>query len=285
MSYEELVQDITSLSTLDNVDFFIVGYSTMGQPIYGVHLGSYEGNQELIEGAIHAREYFVTPLLCKIVRYLATQTFAGGIYVLPMTNPDGVRLVLDGVDWLKCPTTRNYLLYVNNGNTVFDQWKANAMAVDLNVNFDALWGEGTQNVFCPSPGNFVGFYPNSERETRLLIDFTYSVRPNITLSFHTKGEVIFYGFDTLSQDELDRDKSIADIISQVNGYAVTKTEGSVGGFSDWVSLYLGVPAFTIEVGDSSLDHPIPLDGLDAAYELNKDVPITALKALNVEESV
>ena len=279
MSYEELVQDITSLSILDNVDFFIIGYSTMGQPIYGVHIGSYDGKQELIEGAIHAREYFVTPLLCRIVRYLSTQEFSGGIYVLPMTNPDGVRLVLDGVDWINCPATRNYLLNVNNGNTVFDQWKANAMAVDLNVNFDALWGEGTQNVFCPSPGNFVGFYPNSERETRLLIDFAYSVRPNITLSFHTKGEVIFYGFDTLSQDELDRDKSIADIISQVNGYAVTKTEGSVGGFSDWVSLNLGVPAFTIEVAPLTSPTPVPLEYLDTAFDENKDVPVAALNAL------
>ena len=279
MSYEELVTDITSLSTLENVDFFIVGYSTMGQPIYGMHLGSYEGKQELIEGAIHAREYFVTPLLCRIVRYLSEQEFSGGIYVLPLVNPDGVRLVLDGVDWIKCAATRNFLLNVNNGQTDFSQWKANALAVDLNVNFDALWGTGTQNVFCPSPGNFVGYYPNSERETRLLIDFAYSVQPNITLSFHTKGEVIFYGFDTLTADELDRDKNIAESISKINGYAVTKTEGSVGGFSDWVSLYLGVPAFTIEVGPISAPTPVPLEYLDTAFEENKDVPITALNAL------
>ena len=279
MSYEELVTDITSLSTLENVDFFIVGYSTMGQPIYGMHLGSYEGKQELIEGAIHAREYFVTPLLCRIVRYLSEQEFSGGIYVLPLVNPDGVRLVLDGVDWITCAATRNYLLNVNNGQTDFSQWKANALAVDLNVNFDALWGTGTQNVFCPSPGNFVGYYPNSERETRLLIDFAYSVQPNITLSFHTKGEVIFYGFDTLTADELDRDKNIAESISKINGYAVTKTEGSVGGFSDWVSLYLGVPAFTIEVGPISAPTPVPLEYLDTAFEKNKDVPITALNAL------
>ncbi|MBO7219535.1 MAG: hypothetical protein J6V40_06145 [Clostridia bacterium] len=279
MSYEELVTDITSLSTLENVDFFIVGYSTMGQPIYGMHLGSYEGKQELIEGAIHAREYFVTPLLCRIVRYLSEQEFSGGIYVLPLVNPDGVRLVLDGVDWIKCAATRNYLLNVNNGQTDFSQWKANALAVDLNVNFDALWGTGTQNVFCPSSGNFVGYYPNSERETRLLIDFAYSVQPNITLSFHTKGEVIFYGFDTLTADELNRDKNIAESISKINGYAVTKTEGSVGGFSDWVSLYLGVPAFTIEVGPISAPTPVPLEYLDTAFEENKDVPITALNAL------
>lgn len=280
MSYEELISDITSLSTIENLDFFIVGYSTLGQPIYGIHLGSYEGKQELIEGSIHAREYFVTPLLCRIVRYLSTQEFMGGIYVLPLVNPDGVRIVLDGVDWIKCPATRTFIVGINNGETDFSQWKANALGVDLNVNFDALWGEGTQNVFCPSSGNFVGYYPNSERETRLLIDFAYSIRPDITLSFHTKGEVIFYGFETLSQEALERDRLIAEAISKVNGYAVTKTVGSVAGFSDWVSLYLGVPAYTIEVAPISSPTPVPLEYLDSAFDKNKDVPVTALNALN-----
>ena len=285
MSYEDLVLDITSLSTIEGVDFFIVGYSTLGQPIYGVHIGSYEGTQELIEGSIHAREYFVTPLLVRMAKYIATQEFSGGIYILPLVNPDGVRLVLDGVDWVKCPATRTFIVGINGGSTDFSQWKANAMGVDVNVNFDALWGEGSQNVFCPSSGNFVGYYPDSERETRVLIDFAYAVQPSITLSFHTKGEVIYYGFEVLSESQLERDRAIAEAISSVNGYEVVRTTGSVGGFSDWVSLYLGVPAFTIEVGASSLNHPIPLDNLARAYELNKDVPITALNALNVEESV
>lgn len=280
MDYATLVSDITSLSTIDGVDFFIVGYSTLGQPIYGLHIGSYEGNQLLIEGSIHAREYFVTPLLCRMVRYLSTQEFSGGIYVLPLVNPDGVRLVLDGVDWIQCPATRTFLVGVNNGSTDFSQWKADALAVDINVNFDALWGEGSQNVFCPSPGNFVGYYPNSERETRLLIDFAYSVQPSITLSYHTKGEVIFYGFDILSAEDLERDRAIAEKISSVSGYAVTKTVGSVGGFSDWVSSNLGVPAFTIEVAPVTSPTPVPMEYLDEAFEKNKDVPLTALNALN-----
>ena len=214
MSYEELVSDITSLSTIDGVDFFIVGYSTLGQPIYGVHVGSYEGNQELIECSINAREYFVTTLLVSMVKYLATQEINGGIYVLPLVNPDGVRLVLDGVDWFKCSATRTFAVGINDGSTNFSQWKANALGVDLNVNFDALWGEGTQNVFCPSSGNFVGYYPNSERETRLLIDFADAVQPNITLSYHTKGEVIFYGFEVLDNAQLERDRLIAEDISK-----------------------------------------------------------------------
>ena len=59
-----------------------------------------------------------------------------------------------------------------------------------------------------------------------------------------------------------------------------KTEGSVGGYSDWVSLNLGVPAFTIEVGNLSLPHPITEQHLNTIYEQNKDVPLAALNAIS-----
>ena len=67
---------------------------------------------------------------------------------------------------------KDFILLVNDGSTDFSYWKANANAVDMNVNFDAGWGKGVQNVFCPAPANFVGYYPNSEREVRSIIDFS-----------------------------------------------------------------------------------------------------------------
>lgn len=282
ITFEQLMRNITDLSTLDTVDFFEIGTSTMGQPIYGLHIGSYEGKQILIEAGIHAREYPATLVVVGMAEYLAriSDTLNGGVYIIPLVNPDGVRIVLEGVDWLNCPNWRDFLLGLNGGNSDFSMWKASATSVDLNVNFPALWGEGAQNVFCPSTGNFVGFYPASEREVRTLIDFTYQVRPNLTLSYHTKGEVIYYGFEVLSPEELARDRDIADVIAGVNGYIPIKTENSVGGYSDWVSQYLGVPAYTIEVGSVNLPTPIPLSAVEPAIELNRDVPIVLLNTLN-----
>lgn len=281
ITFEQLMRNITDLSTLDTVDFFEVGTSTMGQPIYGLHTGSYEGKQILIEAGIHAREYPATLVVVGMAEYLATisDTLNGGVYIIPLVNPDGVRIVLEGVDWLNCTNWREFLLGLNSGSQDFSMWKASATSVDLNVNFPALWGEGAQNVFCPSSGNFVGFYPASEREVRTLIDFSYQVRPDLTLSYHTKGDVIYYGFETLSPEELDRDRALADVISSVNGYTPTRTENSVGGYSDWVSLYLGVPAYTIEVGNVNLPTPIPLSAAEPAIELNKDVPVVLLNTL------
>lgn len=280
MTINEIYDQIYSLAGLPGVDFFTVGYSLLSQPVYGVHIGNYSGNQLLIEGAIHAREYITALLIVDLVKYLYDKPIDGGIYFIPMVNPDGVQLVLEGTKGLKCEKQAEFLTNVNDGNTDFSQWKADANAVDLNVNFDALWGGGSQNVFCPAPGNFVGYYPNSEREVNNLINFTLKNQPNATISYHTKGEVIYYGFEVLDQNQLARDLNIAEAIRNVTGYQIIKTENSTGGYSDWVSLNLGVPAYTIEVGESALPHPIGLDQLPKIFEQNKDVPLTVLNKLN-----
>ena len=280
MTFDEIQSQILSLSTLPNVDFFTVGYSLLGKPVYGVHIGNYDGNQLLIEGAIHAREYITSLLIVDQVKYLYNKPINGGIYFIPMTNPDGVQLVLDGTRGITCEKQRQFILSINDGSEDFSQWKANLNAVDLNVNFNAEWGGGAQNVFCPAPGNFVGYYPNSEREVNNLINFTLKNQPNATISYHTKGDVIFYGFDVLNAEQMARDLNIARTIQNVTGYQIIKTENSTGGYSDWVSLYLGVPAYTIEVGNNNLPHPIGVDQLPIIFEQNKDVPLAVLNEIN-----
>ena len=280
MTFEELNNRIIALKNIPNMDFFILGYSTLGQPIYAVHLGNYNGKQILIEGGIHAREYPASLVLIDIIEYISTQNLEGGIYAAPLVNPDGARLVLDGLNWIKCDKLKEYILNINGNSKDFSQWKADILAVDLNVNFDALWGEGAQNIFCPAPGNFVGYYPESEREVRELIDFSYRTNPDLTLSFHTKGEVIYYGFEALTPEELARDTEIANYISTINGYTPVMTENSVGGYSDWVSQYLRVPAFTIEIGPLSAPTPIPQEYITPAVEANKNLPSLLLNKLN-----
>ncbi len=238
----------------------------------------------IMEGGIHAREYLSTLFLIEEIKYLADKYvnngFGGGFYIIPLVNPDGVGLVLDGLDSVECESQRNILLAINNNSDDFSLWKANGLGVDLNVNFNAEWGKGDANVFCPASENFIGFYPESEREVRVILEFTKQINPDITISWHTKGEVIFYGFYMLSEQSLARDYAIAEQISKVNGYGIEKTYGSVGGYSDWVSLYLDVPAYTIEIGNSNLAHPLGEEHLSTVFEQNKDVPFTALNAVN-----
>lgn len=280
MTFTELMNSITDLSTLQNADFFIVGYSLLGKPIFGIHLGSYEGNQILIEGAIHAREYITASLIVELVKEYSTRSFDGGMYFIPLVNPDGVELVLDGTKNIRCRKLKDFLINVNDGNCDFSLWKANANAVDLNVNFNALWGGGIQNLRCPASGNFIGYYPESEREVNSLINFTLYNKPALTISYHTRGEIIYYGFEILTEEQLARDFEIAEKLAETTGYTVEKTYGSVGGYSDWVSQELGVPAYTIEVGNNEWPHPIGEEFLPIIFRQNKEVPMVALNAVN-----
>ncbi len=281
MTYSELITEIEVLDTLTNIERVAVGYSTLGQEIYGYHIGSYSGKQILIEAGIHAREYPSTLVVVGMAKYLADLgSIDGGIYLVPLVNPDGVRLVLDGVDWVECGALREYIVSINGRSTDYSQWKADILAVDLNVNFPALWGGGALNERCPAPANFIGYYPASEREVRNLMELTDNIRPDLTLSYHTKGEVIYYGFEVLTPEELARDEALANIISSINGYIPIRTENSTGGYSDWVSEVYRVPAFTVEVGSVSLPTPIPLDIVPDAIVRNQQVPIALLSELN-----
>ena len=146
--------------------------------------------------------------------------------------------------------------------TTFPLWKSNVRGVDLNCNFDAEWGSGRLNTKSRGGENCIGDYPFSEPETAALRDFTVKVRPYVTLSFHTKGEEIYWEFCGMG------DKRGAEIISRATGYKVKKIYGSAGGYKDWCIQKLKIPAYTVECGSDGLCHPIKkLSKLKKCYKL------------------
>lgn len=279
MTVSEINERILALGNIEGCDVFIMGYSLFNRPIYGCHIGSYIGNQILLQGAIHAREYITALLLIEQVKYTVQKSFNGGFYFLPLMNPDGASIVLEGISSIPCKKTQNFISDVNGGSEDFSTWKADGNAVDLNVNFDADWGQGDLNVFCPAPGNFVGYYPQSERECSELVAFAEKNRPNMTISYHARGEVIYYGFTGQTEQEMATDLGIANALAEVTGYQILRSLGSVGGFKDWTTRVLNVPAFTIEVGNFEMSSPITEEYLPVIYEQNKDVPLTAMQSL------
>ena len=255
VTFEKLTKKIGELSYLDGVSTRIIGRSANGRAITAFHVGNRDGDQVIITAAIHAREWITALLVVELVKiYARADITAGGIYFVPLCNPDGVQIALG----------ENPL------------WKANARGVDLNVNFDADWGGGAQNVRTPGPENYIGPHPASEPEVAALVDFTMKVEPKATVAYHSKGEVIYHGFESTtrppSQRRLLRDRRLAKRIGKLTGYAPVKTENSTGGYCDWVSINLGIPAFTIEVGKDEYTHPITEDKLPEILMQNNDVP-------------
>lgn len=256
LCYKEFYGQITNLKSII-VDNFSLGTSYLGQEITCFHIGKYNQPQILIEGAIHAREYITSLVIleeCKLLKRLEN-SLEFGVFAVPLGNPDGVQLVLDGITPNIPQKLAKFLLKLNSSDN-FKLWKANILGTDLNTNFNALWGNGLYNKLRPASENFIGYRPNSEKETRALIKLLDYKNIIGSLSFHSKGEVVYYGYDNLPNDLINRDKLIAEKLASFLRYTPQKTCKSVGGFSDLVSEVLKVPSFTIEVGEDTLAHPI-----------------------------
>lgn len=226
----------------------IIGRSILNRAIYAFFVGSHTGKLCLCQYAMHAREW-VTALLA--LEHVQRGVSQGGVWIVPLVNPDGALLCQEGLKSISSRSREAMLLRLSED---FSQWKANANAVDLNVNFAARWGTGGKNIVCPSSANFIGVRPFSEAESLALKNFTYRVQPNATISWHSKGEEIYYQFHQPPFRRL-RDYRLARVLQNATGYQIRNCKNSAGGYKDWCVETLKIPAFTIEVGKEEWTHP------------------------------
>ena len=266
--YKKYLFEIEKLKHNKNVNINVIGYSTMNEPIYEIEIGDKSKPHVLIEGCIHAREWITIFLLIKLAKYAASKNLNYNLSIIPCVNPDGFRLATENLTWIKDEKRKQILKIINDGSEDFSKWKSNINGVDLNTNFNALWGEGKHNLTTLSSENFIGLYPDSEREIQVIKSYLARNYVVLCLSYHSKGEVIYYGFDGNSDEDNYRDFLLADKISKINNYTLVKNEKSTGGLSDYVSYTYHIPDITIEVGDDNLSHPIGLENLDKIYNQN-----------------
>ncbi len=291
--WENYIEQLTQLERL-GASVFCIGNSTLGRPIFCVRVGN--GKKKIIaQYAIHAREHITYHLAILHIKKLLREKIQASVFILPITNPDGVCLAVEGLDSVRkinddlsittghfpfCPhikeltplrikNIKKFLLHINKSKD-FSLWKANINAVDLNVNFDAKWGQGKQNVYTPNSENFIGKFPESEPETKTLVNFTRVIHPDMSISYHSKGEVLFYRFGQQGA-QLKRDKKIASAIRDLTGYPIKTAHRSVGGYKDWCIQRMGIPSLTIEVGASHLSHPISKVALPEIWAQNRNV--------------
>jgi len=226
--YVDLLGDIERFKKA-GVETGVIGQTESGFDIPYVFLGKKSKHTLLVVGGTHAREHITCKLVSEqIYEYLLDETeLSGGIYFIPMLNIDGVRLCQEGLDFVTDETRRDFLRRVNGGSGDFSLWKANINAVDINVNFNAHWGTGEQNLFFPAPFNYVGRHPMSEKETAALAEFTKKIGAQFTISYHCKGEVIYWRYFQ-DKGRLWRDYRFARFVSAHTGYELMKQTNSAG---------------------------------------------------------
>jgi len=275
MNFNQLKKKLSEKLTHAKIE--IIGQSVHCREIYCVSFDMGSAKSVIIQGAIHAREHITASLIMRQIQdvdknFDSYKSLAvPNIYFVPIVNPDGVMLATEGITSVKSLAARKFLRAINGGLSDFSMFKANANGVDLNTNFDAKWGSGVGNKIYPSPHGYIGPAPMSEPCTRALAILTKKVKPFFTISYHAKGEEIYYDFFNRPEN-LERDRRIAKLFARSLGYKIVSTEqSSSGGYKDWCVERLAISAITIEVGSDSLSHPIGEEHLDKIYKQNKDV--------------
>ena len=252
---------------------FRAGKSALGKEIPALGMGRLK-NASLFVGATHGEEWLTSLLLMRFAWEIAAAwtdeapSFAGvtrekGLIIVPMLNPDGVEIALDGPRKAGPFRDQTEPLYRANGG----KWQANARGVDLNHNFDAGWNilremETVSATTGPAATRYGGPYPHSEPETRGIINLIYAFQPRRLYSFHSQGEEIFWEYGGL---QVPQAESIARALSALSGYTLVKNSGlaSHGGLKDWFIQEFRRPGFTIEIGKG--ENPLPIEDLEPIY--------------------
>ena len=253
MNYFELLQGLKQIDK--NYKVKVIGKTKFNRKIFAVErIVDRSFSTAILVAGMHARENISADILFEMIKQNLFENLTRfNLSFILLSNPDGV--VLQSGDLLAFPLkTQKKLLEMNGGNTDFSMWKANARGVDLNNNFDAKWGTNIHSSV-PASHGFIGEKAMSERETKTIAKYTRKMNPFISISYHTKGEEIYFNFFQ-EKSRLVRDEKIARQFEKSTGYKIVNIEkSSSGGYKDWCVEKLKIPALTIELGDDGLTHP------------------------------
>ena len=273
--YDMMIRDIKKLQAaypfLQNNS---IGSSVLERQIPEILIGS--GSKRVhYNGSFHANEWITTPIIMTFLNdYLLALTnqttirglSMGSLYaqttlsIVPMVNPDGVNLVINGPP--DNEALKNKLIAWNNNSTNFSGWKANINGVDLNDQFPAKWElESARNPQTPGPRDYGGEAPLTQLEAIAMADLTRRSNFAWVLAFHTQGKVIYWGFENLEPPE---SQTMVEEFSRVSGYEPVQSANSYAGYKDWFIQDWRRPGFTVELGSGI--NPLPLRQFDDIYQ-------------------
>lgn len=271
------------------IEYGIAGKSVLGKNLYYIRLGSGK-NQIFINASHHANEWITTTLVMKFIEDFSKAYSKGealrsynpkdiwkssSIYIIPMVNPDGVNLVVDGI-FSDNPYFER-VIRANRGSMDFSLWKANIRGVDLNHNYNAGWEiskqkEAEYGVFGPSRERYSGSYSESEPEVSAVVSFTRGHNFRLVLAYHTQGEEIYWTYNDIVLPEAKR---IGEMFARVSGYVLSEPVGiaAYSGYKDWFIKEFRKPGCTIEAGKGV--NPLPISQFQEIYNDNLEILLLA----------
>lgn len=290
-TYEKFTEDLVELAHLypNLITYKSLTITPNGKNLWAVKLGT--GNTSiLINGAHHAREWMTSTLLMNMIATYA-EAYKNNklvvefdpailddvsIWFVPMVNPDGVALQQYGLDAFPS-YLHPFLIKMNEGSLNFKRWKANLNGIDLNRQYPANWEnlKGVSNK--PSYQFYKGREPLEAGEVKALVAFTHEIKPEIAVSYHSTGNVLFWGFHQLGlthTTEFTQDYyNIAEKVSKLTRYKLEEpaSHQQGGGYTDWFIQEFEKPALTVEIGALINENSLPLEAFPDIWERNKTI--------------
>lgn len=272
---KSIIEELISEYPFINAE--LCGRSALGRGIFALNIGN-KDNSVIYAAAFHGNEWLTglalflfverlcfsikhSKLLCGVDMKRAMSQL--GVTIIPCMNPDGTEIATNGPG-----SAKNLKAFVSSLHCEdFSKWKANAMGVDINHNFNAGWhtlrqAEEAQGIHGPSPRHFGGAYPESEAETKALTRLCRIRQFRQCMALHSQGEEIYwkYGGHTPPQSDM-----MAKILADSCSYSLVENSGisSHGGFKDWFIDEFNRPGFTFEIGKG--ENPLPQSELYEIY--------------------
>ena len=269
-----------------------IGRSVLGRPLWSLRLG--EGPYRVLCNASHhANEWICTPLLLHFTEELCAAAASGEalggrsaarllseatLCLVPALDPDGIDLVTGELRGEPLRQARQ--IAADYPRFAFPEgWKANIRGVDLNLQYPAGWETARENkaalgIVSPAPADYVGPRPLAAPESRALCDYTLALAPELTLSFHTQGEVIYWRYRGYAPPGA---RELAEDFARLSGYALDDAPDVSGfaGYKDWFIDSFDRPGFTIEAGRGT--NPLPVSDFDSIYQACLPILLRAME--------
>jgi len=284
LDYKRLVKLIKNLKRIyPFMEVSEIGTSVLGNSIHEIRIG--KGEKKIhMNASFHANEWITTMVLMSLLdQYLVSITNdhpirgkkALDLYenielsLVPMVNPDGVDLVLNGTP----VHLREEVIEINEGSDDFIHWKANIRGIDLNNQFPANWDLCRKNKKpkAPASRDFPGDEPLTEPEAIAMADLVLKNRFDLILAFHTQGEEFYWGYEGLEPAESEL---LAIEFEKVSGYQAIRYVNSHAGYKDWFIQEFQRPGFTLELGRGI--NPLPLSQFLRILKPAEEIFFTAL---------
>ncbi|WP_226680068.1 M14 family metallopeptidase [Sutcliffiella horikoshii] len=284
--YETLVKDVASLNEIyPFIQCTSIGQSVMGKPLHHIRIG--KGKKKIHwNGSFHANEWITSAVIMNLIndylRCLTNFIPLRGIpciplydetelSIVPMVNPDGVDLVLNGP-----PSETPYKELVENINQDrldYLGWKANIRGIDLNKHFPANWKieKVRKEEKVPSHRDYPGDLPLTEPEALAIASLADKENFDKVIAVHTQGEEFYWGYEGLEPKESE---TIAEEFERVSTYKSVQYVDSHAGFKDWFIQEYKKPGFTLELGKGI--NPLPLSQYDTIYRKTLGIFLASL---------